>query len=201
MSRHPSNHARHSVPVRTSGTVAFDDPRVRDALHQYRARTARACGLGVGGLVLATAIVGISPNDGPSGIAAGVSLGGLAAGAVALGFGVGGFLRSLRMSWHLKRASWTERKASYRIAPMGANGQPALLIKGDAQHEEAVCSVPATVWRYRKLPQGPDVRLLVVGNPRRWCVVAPPDLTILLCAKRPWVPFWGRALRRYATTW
>jgi hypothetical protein len=37
-----------------------------------------------------------------------------------------------------------------------------------------------------------------VGSPRRWSVIAPPDLRVLLVAKRPWTPSWGRKLRDIA---
>lgn len=101
-------------------------------------------------------------------------------------------------TWLLRRHPWSHRRATYRIAPPGANGQPALVLKADNDAPEAVCSVPATVWRYRELDQGSDIELLVVGNPRWWSVVAPPDLRIVLVAKRPLMPFWGRQLRKYA---
>lgn len=183
------------------GKVALDDPRVRHALREYRLRSARSIGIGCAAVIAAGVIIGTAPSENPSGVAGTLAIAGIALGGVAAGFGVGGLLRSIRMKWHLKREAWTTRRASYRIAPMGANGQPALLVKAEDHHDEAVCAVPATVWRYRRLTQGPDISLLVVGNPRRWAVIAPPDVGVLLCAKRPWVPFWGKALRRYATNW
>jgi hypothetical protein len=51
----------------------------------------------------------------------------------------------------LAQEPWTPRIAHYRIAPFGANGQPALLFESDEKRLEAVCSVSATVWRYRQL--------------------------------------------------
>lgn len=180
------------------GAPALNDPRTREALRGYRRRGLRASLVGFGALVVATVVIGAAPDGDPKGIAGAVALFGIGGGGVVLVAGASGLWRSVRMRWLLKRHPWSERRAAYRIAPLGANGQPALVIKEDSSAGEAVCSVPATVWRYRQLEQGPDIPLLVVGNPRRWSVVAPPDRHVLLVAKRPWVPFWGRKLRRYA---
>ena len=171
------------------------------ALRRYRRRALRAVLVGFGALVVATFVIGAAPDGDPKGIAGATALFGIGGGGVVFVAGAWGMWRSVRMHWLLKllkRHPWSERRAAYRIAPFGANGQPALVIKEDSAAGEAVCSVPATVWRYRQLEQGPDIPLLVVGNPRRWSVVAPPDLHVLLVAKRPWVPFWGRKLRKYA---
>jgi hypothetical protein len=155
-------------------------------------------GLGLAGVIAATVVIGMAPDGDPKGIGETVALFGIAWGGFALAAGGVGLARSLRMGWLLRSQEWVTRRAAYRIAPFGANGQPALLVKADEHGEEAVCSIPAVVTRYRQLEQGQDIELLVVGNPRRWAVVSPPDLHILLAVKRPWVPLWGRRLRRYA---
>lgn len=177
---------------------AIDDPRTREALHRYRLRCLRAALLGFGGLVAAMIVIGAARDGDPKGVAHVVALFGISWGGLAFFTGVSTLLRSLRMGALFKLTAWTERRAAYRIAPFGANGQPALVIKEDGSGGEAVCSVSATVWRYQQLEEGPDIPLLVVGNPRRWSVIAPPDLHVLLVAKRPWLPFWGRKLREYA---
>jgi hypothetical protein len=178
---------------------AFDDPRTRSALRVYRLRCARAAALGFTGLVVATVVIGAAPGDDPKGLGGMVALIAIVCGGQAFTVGLWTLLRSLRMSVVLKRQAWTERRATYRIAPFGGNGQPALLVKADWYGSEAVCSVSATVWRYRQLEQGDDIALLVAGDPRRWAVVSQPDVHVLLVVKRPWMPFWSRKLRRYAT--
>jgi hypothetical protein len=183
-----------------SGTAqpAIDDPRTREALRRYRLRCLRAALLGLGGLVVATIVIGSAPDGDPKGIAYVVALFGMSWGGLAFFLGVATLLRSLRMGALFKRTAWTERRAAYRIAPIGANGQPALVIMEDGSGGESVCSVSATAGRYQQLEEGPDIPLLVAGNPRRWSVIAPPDLHVLLVAKRPRMPFWRRKLRDYA---
>src|SRR5205823_9705605 len=96
-------------------------------------------------------------------------------GCAVLCTGTLGTARGLRMRVVLARHPWVRRRCKYRIAPRGANGQPALIVRGSHGGPDAVCTVAATVWRYRRLPQG-DRDLLVCGDPRRWSVVAPDDL-------------------------
>jgi hypothetical protein len=184
----------------SSGTdrPAIDDPRTRDALRRYRLRCLRTALLGFSGLVMATIVIGSAPDGDPKGVANVVALLGISWGGLAFFMGMSTLVRSCRMSALFKRTAWTQRRAAYRIAPIGGNGQPALVIKEDGSGGEAVCSVSATAGRYHQLEQGPDIPLLVVGNPRRWSVIAPPELHVLLVAKRPWMPFWGRKLREYA---
>ena len=186
-----------SVP---SGTAqpAIDDPRTRDALRRYRLRCLQAALLGFSGLVTATIVIGSAPAGDPKGVARVVAVFGISWGGLAFFTGMSTLLRSHRMSALFKRSAWTERRAAYRIAPIGVNGQPALVIKEDGSGGEAVCSISATAGRYQHLDQGPDIPLLVVGNPMRWSVIAPPELHVLLVAKRPWMPFWRRKLREYA---
>ena len=171
----------------------------RSALRAYRLRCARAAGLGFAGLVVATVVINAAPDDDPKGLAGVVALFGMAWGGLAFIVGLWALLRSLRMSVVLKHQAWAERRAMYRIAPVGPNGQPALLVKADSYGPQAVCAVPATAWRYRQLQQGDDIELLVAGDPRRWSVVTQPDMRVLLVAKRPWVPFSERKLRRIVT--
>lgn len=177
---------------------ALADPATRHALKVYERRSLRAVGVGVAALVVAA--IAVQPNNGnPPAALSAVGTGGFAIAVLGFAAGITGFIRSRRMKHDLGRVGWTARRADYRIAPIGANGQPALLIKADAHGPEVVCSVPTTVWRYRRLPQGSDRPLLVVGDPRRWAVVAPPDRSVLLVAKKPLVPWWARRLREYAT--
>ena len=148
-------------------------------------------------LTVAIVVIGASPDANPQGVAFVVGLLGMALGGLAFVVGTWGLVRGARIRWLFSRQPWTPRRCRYRIAPIGANGQPALIVRASEGEPEAVCSVSATVWHYRKLPQG-DVALLVCGNPRRWAVVAPPDLSTLLFVKRPVVPGWSRLLREIA---
>lgn len=177
---------------------ALADPATRAALKVYERHSRRALVIGLAALVIAVIATGPGNGDPPPPLSA-VFVVGFSIGPLALVAGFTGLIRSRRMKHRLGRAAWTLRRADYRIAPMGANGQPALLIQADDHGPEVVCSVPATAWRYRQLPQGLDRPLLVVGDPRRWAIVAPPDRSILLVAKRPLVPWWSRQLRKYAT--
>lgn len=149
-------------------------------------------------MVATTIVIDSAPDGDPKGITGTVAVFGISCGGLAFGTGVWTLLRSVRMGALFKRTAWTQRRAAYRIAPIGANGQPALVIKEDGSGSEAVCSISATVWRSRQLEQGQDIEHLVAGNPKRWSVIAPPDVHVLLVAKRPWAPFWGRKLRSYA---
>jgi hypothetical protein len=177
---------------------AIEDPATRQALHEYRRRSLQALSAGTGAILVASVAVGTAPHGNPHGVANFAALVGFGGGGVLLGMGVIGLLRSVRMRTVLGRGPWTERQSRYRIVARGAtNGQPALVIKASDTEGEAVCSVPATVWRYRRLPQG-EHGLLVAGNPQRWAVIAPPDRGVLLVAKRPWLRWWRRRLRRWA---
>lgn len=177
---------------------ALADPATRSAMKMYERRSLRTVGLGVAALIVG--VVAVQPNKGnPPAALSLVGTVGLATALVALIAGITGFIRARRMKHRLGRVGWTTRLASYRIAPIGANGQPALLIRADANGPEVICSLPTTARRYRRLPQGADRPLLVVGDPRRWAVVAPLDRSIVLVAKRPLVPWWSHKLRKYAT--
>ena len=177
---------------------ALADPATRDALGIYRRRSLRTLGIGVAALIVGS--VAVQPNHGrPPAALSLVGLVSFTTALLALSGGITGCARARRMKHRLGRVGWTARCADYRIAPIGANGQPALLIQADAHGPEVVCSVSTTVRRYRRLPQGADRPLLVVGDPRRWAVVAPPDRSIVLVVKRPLLPWWARKLRKYAT--
>lgn len=177
---------------------AVEDPPTREALRAYRRRALRTLGLGLAALIIAA--IAVQPNNGnPPAILSAVGIGGFGIGGVAVWAGGLGTLRTLRISHGMKHDGWVVRQADYRIAPIGANGQPALLVHEDSHGPEAVCSVSTTVWRYRRLPQGPDLPFLFLGNPRRWAVMAPPDRSILVVVKRPVLPFWSHFLRKYAT--
>lgn len=177
---------------------AIDDPQTRAALRRYRLRCLRAAGLGFVGLVVATTVIGAAENGEPTGVGEIIALIGISWGGLAFLVGWLTLLRTTRMRWVLGRSPWIERPARYRIAPFGRNGQPALLLMADEHRPEAVCSISATVWRYRQLPEGDDP-VLVAGDPR-WAVIAPLDQRILLVAKRPVLPWWRRKLHKWATT-
>ena len=151
--------------------------------------------LGVGGLLVATVVVSAT-NGNPSGIAKVVALIGFFGGVAPLYCGTSGGVRSWRIRRLLARHSWQTRPAVYRIAPIGANGQPALLVARDDSHPETVFSVPTTVWRYRRLHTGVDGNLDIVWGGPRWAVVAPPDHTVVILVKKPWLPFQRTILRR-----
>lgn len=175
------------------------DPRVQAALGRYR-HDARRCALGgVAGIVLGTVLVDTAPGGNPQPLVAVVAECGFAFGFVFLCLGLGGLFHCSRVKRLLSRQPWVLRRASYRIAPGGANGQPALLVWRDDDHPEAVCSVSTTARRYRQLPRGPNEPLLIAGDPQRWAVAAPPDFRVLLVVKHPVIPRWSRRLRKIAT--
>ena len=177
--------------------VALDDPRTRAALFAYQRGALQMFSGGATGVVIGVVVMLRTHGD-PTGLAGVVANGGIPIGGVALLTGSIGLWRSWRAKRLLGRQPWLRRHAAYRIARGGRNGQPALVVHADAHGDEAVCSIPATVWRYRRMPQGAHIAILVAGNPRRWSVVAPPDAAVLLIAKRPWVPLWRWQLRRLA---
>jgi hypothetical protein len=183
------------------GRVALDDPVTQRALREYRSQTTRTALQGVAGLVAGIVLLTAPLGDPGEGFVAGAAFtfGSLALvlGGLVLMFGGGGLVRAVHAGRVLRSLPWTHRRASYRIEAVG-RGQPAMLIKPDDQHEEAVCSVFGGT---RELPQGPDVPVLLAGDPRKWSVVTSPDRSILVVAKRPLLPLWGKLLRRYATTW
>lgn len=176
---------------------AIELPGTAELWRNYVWRRARVAFVGFLGLVIAIVVVSAAPDGDPRGVAQLIALVGTGIGGLAFVVGVGGLLRGARIRWLLSRRPWIRRRCRYRIAPLGANGQPALIIRADGERPEAVCSVSTTVRHYRKLPQG-DVDLQVCGNPRRWAVVAPPDLGVLVVVKRPLVPGWSRLLRKWA---
>jgi hypothetical protein len=133
----------------------------------------------------------------PEGIASVVAQIGVFGGGALVVFGAGTFIRSLHMARILGAGPWLSRQARYRIHQVGANGQPALLVGPDEFGPEAVCSVSAAVWRYRRLPQG-SAALLVAGDPGRWAIVTSSDRAVLIVVKRPLLRWWARRLRRCA---
>lgn len=183
---------------RPSGSVALADPQTGVALGQYRSSAVRAALLGLALIIAAAVIVNTAPKANPTGVAAVATNLGFAFGFVLLILGLGGLFRSVRMKRTLRRQPWVLRHACYRIAPIG-QGQPALILRADADHPEAVCSIAATARRSRKLNQGTNEPVLVVGDPLgRWAVASPLDRQILLVIKHPIFPWWVRRLRRIA---
>jgi len=189
-----------TTSLRDFARPAIDDQLTRRAFRRYVLRCVRAAALGFVGLVLAVVVVNASPGHNPKGWAVAAAWVGFGAGSFAFALGVGSLFRSIRMRVVLGHHPWVTRSSDYRIAAEDrSNGQPALVIKESEGRPEAVCSVSATVWRYRKLHQGVDQPVLVAGNPLRWAVVAPPDLGVLVVAKQPWSRWWQRRLREIAT--
>jgi hypothetical protein len=176
---------------------ALNDPATNAALRDYRGRSLRVLGIAVA--LLAVAVVAVQQHNGhPTGFRSFIGTVGFGVGFVLVYMGASGTHKTSRARRLMKHEPWQRRQVTYRIVRMGAYGQPALLFKADDTHAEAVCSLSVTVWRYRQLPQGSDQPVLVVGDPRHWCVVAPLDRRVLIVAKRPVVPLWRSKLRRYA---
>ena len=176
---------------------AIDDPATRTALADYARRSLRATLVGFAAVVGATVVVDIA-NGEPKGIANAVALLGLGGGVVPLCGGLIGLERCARARRLLKRRPWETRLAHYRIAPIGANGQPALVVDGGSAQPEGVFALPTTVWRYRRLRTGTDGSLLFAAGGRRWALVAPPDRSIVIFVKKPLIPWWRNVLRRIA---
>jgi hypothetical protein len=120
---------------------AIDDPATRTALADYARRSRRATLAGLAAIVVATVVVAIAHGE-PNGIANAVALLGLGGGVVPLCAGLIGLERSARARRLLERCPWQTRRAHYRIAPMGANGQPALVVDGDSAQLESVSRCP-----------------------------------------------------------
>ena len=175
--------------------TALDDPETRRSLSVYARSARRLLLVGLGGLLVATAVVSAT-NGHPRGIATVVALIGFFGAVNPLYAGISGGVRSWRMRRLLARHSWQTRPAVYRIAPFGANGQPALLVARDDTHPDTLFSVPTTVWRYRRLHTGVDGNLDIVWGGPRWAVVAPPDHMVVILVKKPWFPFQRTILRR-----
>jgi len=179
--------------------VALAHPGTAAALRRYRTAAARAAVIGVLGLVVFFAMVPRScqcgSSDGPADVVAGA---GFVVAALFLPMGFVGLYRATRMRSVLSREPWVERRCCYRIAAIGRNGQPALLVEADSAGPEAVCSIPATNMRYTKLPRTSHGPLLLAGDPKRWAVVAASDMRVLLVAKRPLFRWWERRLRGWA---
>jgi hypothetical protein len=176
---------------------ALHDEPTRGALRDYTVRATRALGVGIAAWIIAT--VAVQPNNGnPPAPLSFIGVVGFGSGLVLVVMGLIGVIRSRRFRFRSKRHGWTTRRADYRIAPIGANGQPALVIRADSIGPEVVCAIPMSTYRYHRLPEGKDQPLLVVGDLRRWAVVAPTDRSVLLLARRPLLPVWARRLKRYA---
>jgi hypothetical protein len=174
----------------------YDEP-TRRALREYTLRATGALGAGIGGWIIA--FVAVQPNNGnPPAPLSFIAVVGFSGGLVVMVMGLTGVIRSRRFRFRLNRHEWVTRRADYRIAAFGANGQPALLIRADSVGPEVVCAVPMSTYRYHRLPEGRDQPLLVVGDPRRWAVIAPTDRSVLLLARQPLLRFWARRVKRYA---
>ena len=172
-------------------------PGTPEALKRYLLTSSRSLVCGLVALVIGAVVV-LGADGNPQGVANAVALGCLGLGAVACCVGLVGIVRAVRARRLLARAPWVVRTCWYRIAPIGGNGQPALLIEADDHGPESVCSVSATALRFRRLPQGPHQPMLVGGDPLRWAVVAAVNPRVVIIIKRPWIPWWRRRLRRWA---
>ena len=154
-------------------------------LRNYRNRAIRA--LVFGGIVLA---VGLTVRAGGALTRLPVTFG-----ITGLGLGLGGIIRTVRVARLIDRHGWRERSALFRVAPVGGNGQPALLLRACEKEPEVVLSVATTAFRWGAL-NGHD-QLWVTGDPlSRFAAVATPDWQHIVVVKRPATARWTRRLRR-----
>lgn len=178
-------------------TVALDDPATRRAVDAYR-RDARQAGV-IGAVVVFSGLAIAQAFDGePPQPLSGVAVAAIGAGVVPLVMGCIGLSRARRVRRLLSQRPWSDRAARYRIVPMGANGHPALVVRGDDAVADEVFSVAATVSRYRRLHTEPTGLIGFVRGGRRWAVVAPPDRSVVIMAKHPMLPWWRRRVHRWA---
>jgi hypothetical protein len=185
----------HAVVVDGS-SMALDDSETQRAVDEYRLHARRMLLGGSAGIVVAIVIVTIA--NGEPGVGANVmALAGLGVGPVAALAGTSGSLRAWRLRRLLRSVPWRVAAGSYRIAPWGPNGQPVLVLRENGSDAETLMSVPTTVWRYRRLHTGADGALLLARSGRRWAAAAPPDRSVVVVVKEPWLP-WHRSLLRRA---
>jgi hypothetical protein len=120
-------------------------------------------------------------------------------GLFALGCGLFGIQRSVRIRRALKKQPWVMRRAHYRIV-REARGfmNPALVLDAEAISPEMVFSVSATARRYELLRPDSTGSLLFVTGGRRWGVVAPLNRSMVAMVKRPIFRWRRNALRRIA---
>lgn len=169
------------------------------ALRKYRRAGLRAIGRGLlATLVSFSVIAALSLSEESS--LFGVMMVPVIFGWMAIAVGVWTQVRTLRIRSLFGREGWVERLCRFRVAPGGANGQPALFLPASDGRDEAVLGVSTTKNRWPALVpcDGSDVWL--VGNPQHWVVVAPPGPGELIIAKRPFLGWWRRKLRTIATT-
>jgi hypothetical protein len=119
------------------------------------------------------------------------------AGIFVMALGIGGLTRNAKIERLLKSQVWVNRRADYRVAYSSTtNGEPALRIYPDEYGPEAIYSIPTTVSRYRSLPQGANLPVLVIKTPSGGAIVAPPDRSVVLFARRPRTNIGRRFLKR-----
>ena len=157
-------------------------------LLEYRRRAARAALVGLGSILVGSALIS----------RIGEFAGAVAVwGAMGLVVGVVGLVRVARIRRLSTSAGWRRRSAMFKVVG-GGNGQPALILTGDGVEPEAVLGVATTVLRWNAL--GGTDWLWVTGNPlSRFAAVATPDGAHVIVVKRPILRWWRNRLRRIAT--
>src|SRR5437868_1314372 len=103
-------------------------PGTSEALHRYVVRRAWTAAAGLPLVMAAIAVASAAPPHGPTGMADLVVTYGGGIGALVVGMGGWGLVRSVRIRRLLRQQPWVHRRCRYRIARRGANGQPALLV-------------------------------------------------------------------------
>lgn len=177
--------------------AAIDDPTTRSALRRYRRRALQAIGGGL--LCVAVGVENVARlNRGFPGdewpISAKVLLG---IGGFAVVCGFGGVVQSFRFGQILRHCDWIMRRCTYRIIPMGTTNQPVLVVHGNDTEDEAVCTIPAVIWRYKRLDQG-EHSFRIAGDQRRFAVIDTWDGADLLPLRWPRNELLRRKLRKHA---
>jgi hypothetical protein len=117
-------------------------------------------------------------------------------GVMAMGVGVVGVIRTIRIRRLSERQGWRRREARFRVVG-GGNGQPALVLLPSPAEGEAVLSVSTTVFRWGALDGSDTVWL--TGDPQtRFAAVGTADFGAIIVVKRPIVKWWRSRLRRIA---
>jgi len=172
--------------------VALDDPATVTAFRAYRLR---AWWFTVGALVaLLAATAAVAGSETHNFLQNAIGLYGYGGGPVLLAIGVGGLARSRRIRRALRSTPWEAHPARIGRSRSGTG-----LVVGDVHPDDAVYLLSGTRQRIDRFARGHHDRVLLAALPGRWVVVAPPDRSLLVLARRTCSDRTRRQTRRAAT--
>jgi len=171
---------------------AIDDPATERTLRAYRWRAWLFTLIGLAALVVATAAVAGSETI--NRLENSIGLLGYGGGPVILGLGVAGLFRTRRFRRLLRSDRW----ATHPVRSTPSTWGQALHLD-DVAPENSLFILSATRQRVERFTRPKHATLLVAGLPGPWVVVAPPDRSLLLLARRPRFSFSRRNADAAAT--